>query len=459
MKTNKLKGSVLTLLFLLFIGCIQSCSTEESVLENDAAIKTVTKEEAILFLKKQETAISISGKKASLTFDFNKITQEKLTNTSELLTVVPVINKTKNQRTRALLLKVENSIETILYNEYSDASSTKNNFTGIILMTKLNGDFIRAYRLKNNEYDVELAPAKGSKTSKLFSSKDVIAMEELNEVIIINNYKKPFPYVSINEMGKEIPIDDLYWNSLGGGSTGDSDETAQITEDRINDDKLIPCPQNILRELKDQNLNDVTKILKDLGNDQSILITFESGYANGKPAISKPDGVCQYKIIISTDYTTSTRLFRASNILHEIIHVQFMNIVYNFKLNGYPEKDYDLNKFSDLFQAFCDKNRPPTDTEKEDAHHLEMANKYVTSIAKTLEEFNRTNDPLGLVKKQVYEDLAWGGLKDTPVYDAKFPINSLERKRIEDRYRIESNGSIADEGTVTEQKPAGEPCK
>ena len=46
MKTNKLKGSVLTLLFLLFIGCIQSCSTEESVLENDAAIKTVTKEEA-----------------------------------------------------------------------------------------------------------------------------------------------------------------------------------------------------------------------------------------------------------------------------------------------------------------------------------------------------------------------------------------------------------------------------
>ena len=62
MKTNKLKGSVLTLLVMLFIGCIQSYSTEESLLENNVAIKTVTKEEAIQFLKKHETTVNINSK-------------------------------------------------------------------------------------------------------------------------------------------------------------------------------------------------------------------------------------------------------------------------------------------------------------------------------------------------------------------------------------------------------------
>lgn len=240
MKTNKLKGIVLTLFVMLFIGCIQSCSTEESLLENDATITTVTKEEAIQFLKKEVTTIGISGKNVNLNFDFDKVTQEKLTNTSELLTVVPLKTKTKNQRIRALILKVGHSVESILYNEYPEAFSTKKNFTGIILMTKINGDFIRAYRLKDNKYDVELGPVKGSKTNKLLFSKDVNAIEKLEEVIIMNNYKKPNPYVSMNELGKELPIEALWDPSGGGGSGGET--TEEDEEDVVDVEYLTKFP-------------------------------------------------------------------------------------------------------------------------------------------------------------------------------------------------------------------------
>lgn len=331
---------------LLFIGCIQSCSTEESLLENDAAITTVTKEEAILFLKKHETTVSISGKKATLNFDFDKIAQENLTNTSELLTVVPVITKAKNQRTRALLLKVENSIETILYNEYPEASSTKNNFTGIILMTKLNGDFIRAYRIKHNQYDVELAPAKESKTNKLFSSKDVFAMQELNEVTVINNFKKTHPYVSINELGKELPIADILWYSLGGGNNNAEDPNNLRIFKNLTGKPL--CINNLL---DDEGNSFVQKLLENFEGDNSdfninitsvdeVLSNDGSKQINGSTTQPNINKTILIKIS-STRANDHPNLVVARSILHEYIHADIYRktpILHNS--NGIP----DFNK-------------------------------------------------------------------------------------------------------------------
>ena len=83
---------------LLFIGCIQSCSTEESLLENDSQIKTVTKEEALLFLKQNPINTSTKFlKKESFTLNFNAITQEKITNSDQLITIIPIDNKEKKE--------------------------------------------------------------------------------------------------------------------------------------------------------------------------------------------------------------------------------------------------------------------------------------------------------------------------------------------------------------------------
>lgn len=422
---------------MLFLGCFQSCSTEESLLENNAAIKTVTKEEAIQFLKTHETTVSINGKKAALNFNFDKITQEKLTNTSELLTVVPLITKAKNQRTRALLLKVENSIETILYNEYSEASSTKNNFTGIILMTKLNGDFIRAYRLRNNEYDVELAPTKGSKTSKLFSSKDVIAMEELNEVIIINDYKKPSSYIIILEFttpSPTAPSYDIIWESMGGGDG--SAETEEEEDEQIDTTELIgkekclndlltqqdnPFVKNLLANFQgDGSKFDIKIISKDKVTNKDedgnlVEVNGKTIFINGSNIIT---------IEINTNRINShSSLDAVRTILHEYVHADIFR-----KLNSITNEV--VNDSTDFKQIF----------EKYGNHHSAIAALYIQSMKEALKEFHKTKLPNCYngyknyfdeePSDAFYEAIAWNGLKEKNV-KAWANLTQEEKTKIE----------------------------
>ncbi|CAM2907068.1 hypothetical protein SAMN05444143_105139 [Flavobacterium succinicans] len=415
---------------MLFIGCIQSCSTEESVLENNAVIKTVTKKEAIQFLKKYDTTLGINSKNTALIFDFNKITQEKLINTSELLTVVPVFTKAKKQRTRALLLKVENSIETILYNEYPDASSTKSSFTGIILMTKLNGDFIRAYRLKNNEYDVELAPTTGTKTNKLFPSKDVIAIEELNEVIIKNNYKKPSGYIIILEFtppSPTAPNNELIWEITGGG--GGSEEiicgSGYIQDEYGNcvlDDQIIvelTGKEKCLNDLLDKN---GTSFVKNLlanfkGNSEfNIKIVSKDKIIVDKNGITEEvNGNTKYiegsnliTIEISTTRTNEhATLDVARTILHEYIHADIFR-----KLNTTTGTLAESLDFKITYEAYGNQ-------------HGAMGALYIDSMKEALkafhrdvltDDYNKYTNYFGETPSDVfYEALAWSGLKESNV--------------------------------------------
>lgn len=63
-----------------------------------------------------------------------------------------------------------------------------------------------------------------------------------------------------------------------------------------------------------------------------------------------------YKIQISPDYTTATKLFRASNILHEMVHVYFMSIVDDYNASENPSRNYDLNNFPLCFKRFAIKS-------------------------------------------------------------------------------------------------------
>jgi len=83
-----------------------------------------------------------------------------------------------------------------------------------------------------------------------------------------------------------------------------------------------------------------------------------------------------------------------------------------------------------------------------------MADKYVDAMASALEEY----DANYLINYQVYKDLAWGGLKDAPIFDKTFPPASTESNRIKNRYRFESIGRAVELGTPNEQKPVGKPC-
>jgi len=376
-----------------------------------------------------------------LTFDFNKITQEKLTNTSELLTVVTVINKAKNQRTRALLLKVENSIETILYNEYPEASSTKNNFTGIILMTKLNGDFIRAYRIKDNAYVVDLVPSKENKSSKNTLSKKIYAGEPnpLDEVIVyIYPNKNPFPYVSINELGKELPIADILWYSQGGGSnSAENDETDEEDDDVQIDATELKGKEKCLNDLLTQQDNPfVKKLLANFQGDGSkfdikiiskdkVTNKDEDGNlveVNGKTIFINGSNIIT--IEINTNRINShSALDAVRTILHEYVHADIFR-----KLNSITNEV--VNDSTDFKQIF----------EKYGNHHSTIAALYIQSMKEALKEFHKTKLPNCYngyknyfdeePSDAFYEAIAWNGLKKKNV-KAWANLTQEEKTKIE----------------------------
>ncbi len=109
-----------------------------------------------------------------------------------------------------------------------------------------------------------------------------------------------------------------------------------------------------------------------------------------------------------------------------------------------------FNDFPKLFQKFVDKQYLGS---KVDAYHDTMANKYVEAIATTLQEYNKIDDSDNSIPYQVYEDLAWGGLQEAPIFKTKFSEGSAEYNRIIGRYNGESVNS-----TINGEKAIGKPC-
>jgi len=410
-------------------------------------------------LKTHETKENISSKNARITFDFNKITQEKLTNTSALLTVVPIISETKKQRTRALLLKIDNVIETILYNEYPESSSTKNSFTGIILMSKLNGDFIRAYRLKNNEYVIDLMPTKKSTNKNSTTAKEINAAnpEQLDEVYVYNYYRDPsYSYVPLeyNNQNPYAHADMFLWDSGGSGGGNyyapTTEEIAKTIEDSIDVSQLDPCPKGVMESLKNTTNATIVDVLAKLGANSIYTINMAM-----KPAdtYAETQRISKYNYEIRVDrdrYTDGTKLFKATALIHEIIHAYFLSIVDDY--NYTPSTA--LPSFPELFEAFVLKEHP-TSKDKQDAQHLAMANKYVDAMASALQEY----DANYTIDYQVYKDLAWGSLRDAPIFEKTFPKGSTDNIRIANRYKAESSGHAVEMGTPDQQSPVGKPCK
>jgi hypothetical protein len=450
--TNHKAQSYISKFLLLFIAALSltNCQVEE-IATDENSIKTVSKEEAMLFLQQQGKTINLNGNSANYDYNLRKITQEKLTNTAELLTVVPIITKLKKTKSKALLIKVATKIQTIIYTEYHEESSKTNSFSGTILLTKLNGDFIRAYKLKNNEYVIDLIPA-NTPNSKFLN----VNSFELNEVIIINSYKKPsWGYVPIifQDTQTTPSISDLenYWwlRSGGGGGIAEEVDVANEIEENIDDSGLDPCPKKVLDKLKIGS-TDISKILNDLGASNLIFINIKSDSTIQNPANSTPINgtINNYNIFISSNYTSATDLFRASNILHEITHCYFFSLVDQYTATKNPAI---FNDFPTLFQNFVDNSYPGS---TESAHHDEMAQKYVKIIGAALQEFQTglpvptNHEPL-----QAYKDLAWGGLQRAPIFAKKFPVGSEDYIRILARYGAESTGR-----TVNGQTVVGNPC-
>ncbi|MBF4473759.1 hypothetical protein [Flavobacterium sp. HJJ] len=159
-----------------------------------------------------------------------------------------------------------------------------------------------------------------------------------------------------------------------------------------------------------------------------------------------------YEIRIDRERSTDgTKLYKATALIHEIIHAYFLSIVDDY--NYTPSTASALPSFAELFEVYVKKERP-TSVEKDDADHLAMANRYVDAMASALQEY----DANYIIDYQVYKDLAWGGLSAAPIFDKTFPPGSAESNRILNRYKAESSGHAVEQGTQNAQSPVGKPC-
>jgi hypothetical protein len=201
-------------------------------------------------------------------------------------------------------------------------------------------------------------------------------------------------------------------------------------------------------QLKSATKADIASIMKKLGATSIYTVNMVMEPAN---TYAETQRISKNNYVIRVDrdrYTDGTKLFKATALIHEVIHAYFLSIVDDYNYN-YPT-NAPMNTFPELFEAYVKKTYP----NPSDAQHKEMANKYVDAMASALQQY----DANYTVPYQVYKDLAWGGLKDAPIFDKTFPPGSVESIRIKNRYGCESIGHSVGDGTPYTQTPVGKPC-
>lgn len=455
-KVSKLKIMKRSILFILALT-LTNCQIEESPAIQTSKIQTISNEEATLFLGQALNSSSRLSQKGVVKPELGKITKEKINNSDQLLTVIPLTANDKNQNSRILMLKVGGEIKSVVFTMSPEKNILKSEFSGKILIYELNGNFVNGFRVDNGDIITQFIKSPKNKTTNRISGEEEEGVD-LKEVIVYNRYRYSKSYslelaffswdFGGGGGGSDDPDLSFTWDSGGSGGGGGT-STEQAIEDNIDDTLLDPCPKGVMEQLKNTTNTDIANILAKLGANSIYTVNMVMKPA-GTYAETQRISKYNYEIRVDRDrYTDGTKLFKATALIHEIIYAYFLSIVDDY--NNNPSTA--LPSFPELFEAYVLKEYPNS-TDKQDAQHKVMADRYVDAMASALQEY----DANYLIDYQVYKDLAWGGLKDAPIFDKTFPPASTEGNRIKNRYGCESIGRAVELGTPNEQKPVGKPC-
>lgn len=235
--------------------------------------------------------------------------------------------------------------------------------------------------------------------------------------------------ISANEMRNRKHIDSLVFKTI----------TPFLIEKNINYTQLDPCLKGIMDQLKKATNVDIANVLAKLDATNEYNLTMKMGTVGiGKYAATTKISKNNYLVTVTqNDFTTASKLYKATALLHEIIHAYMLSIVDDY--NTYPT-NAPFTNFPELFKTYVSKINKVSNAEI--AQHEDMANKYVNAIASALEEYqwNDTGIPSTLADKQVFLDLAWSGLQGTDVYNKKSQEGIIDNTRITARIGAEQNG-------------------
>lgn len=263
-----------------------------------------------------------------------------------------------------------------------------------------------------------------------FFASNQLNMNYFNETIqyqIINTWS-PESYVVAEEM-RLRKFDYLsVFNSI----------TPFLIEKEINDTQLNACLKGIMEKLKMATNADIANVMAKMDATNLYNLTMKMG------TMEKPENYAEtiktsknnYQTTFTQNtYTSASKLYRATALLHETIHAYMLSVVDDY--NTYPT-NAPFTNFPELFKIYVSKiNKVNT---ANDAQHEDMANTYVNAIAAALEEYQaNTAIPSSIADKQVFLDMAWSGLRGTDVYQKKFPMGGEDDNRIFARIAAEQS--------------------
>ncbi|WP_158730378.1 MULTISPECIES: hypothetical protein [unclassified Flavobacterium] len=270
----------------------------------------------------------------------------------------------------------------------------------------------------------------------------------LSEVVVYNNYEEYYFLIIQWPKNQQKVVKDGIVYTYDAGSASWGGEIEGDFEDKIDDSELDDCTKEIMDKINQDTNNDIVKILEKFGTSEynvklQMGPTALNNYAETK-VISKNN----YSITVSNNsFSDATKLYRATGLLHEMVHAYMLSIVDDYKI--YPT-NAPFNGFPELFKLYVQKTGSGNTLA---AQHEDMANKYVNAIASALEKYHlgNTSGPVSLADKQVFADLAWSGLDGTEIFNKKYPKGSEERKRITNRLVAETIG-------IYSSNAIGKPC-
>lgn len=261
-----------------------------------------------------------------------------------------------------------------------------------------------------------------------------------------------------------------YGGGGGGGSSSGGNVPKTVSEiivEHINGDKLDACTKAVLEKLKNLNQNDIKAMIDRFNSGGAAFnLNMSTGAVSRSINLAETTKVSgsstDVNMVFSDNYiygndniNPPTDLSVATTMTHEIIHAYMISQLEEYKSGGCA----GLCDFPTVYEAYIQYEITKNPRMLPETHHELIAENYVNAIASTIEEFHTGQPVSSGFPKQVYLDMAWGGLQDTYIFNKTYPDdpnhkNYKDRERIIARINAERLGSQYGVNT-----PIGTPCK
>lgn len=144
---------------LLFGTSVLFWHCEQEIIEKqEPIIETVEIDEALTFLTSNHPSYAATaiGKQYTTPYveqlELGQIYQEDIANSNASLTIVPASTVQSDHYSRLLLLKINNTIQQVVFSMFPSTNAGADNFSGEIIITDLGGNFLNGYRVANGVF-------------------------------------------------------------------------------------------------------------------------------------------------------------------------------------------------------------------------------------------------------------------------------------------------------------------